>query len=75
MSTDQPASPAVQKSSLLRKLAPGLVLGFLVLVALSLIGDLAQVGLLLARFNWWMFPLALCFTAFNYTLRFVKWHF
>ena len=51
------------------------MLGFLVLVALSLVGDLAQVGQLLARFNWWMFPLALCFTLFNYTLRFLKWHF
>jgi uncharacterized membrane protein YbhN (UPF0104 family) len=75
MSSNGTASPAAKNQSLLKRMAPGLVLGFLVLVALSLFGDLAQVGQLLVRFNWWMFPLALCFTLFNYTLRFLKWHF
>ena len=54
---------------------PGFILGFLVLIVLTLIGDLKQVGGLLLHFNWWLFPLALCFTLFNYTLRFLKWHF
>ena len=60
---------------LLRRLVPGLVLGFLVLIGLSLLGDLRQVGQLILAFDWRMFPLALCFTLFNYTLRFLKWHF
>jgi len=75
MATDQPLPRSSRMSSLLRKLAPGFVLGFLVLIGLSLAGDLSQVGQLLARFNWWMFPLALCFTLLNYALRFLKWHF
>ncbi len=66
---------APKKSSLLKRLIPGLILGFLILIVLSLLGDLQQVGELLLHFNWWLFPLALCFTLFNYTLRFVKWHF
>ncbi len=65
----------LQPKSLLRRLIPGLLLGFLVLVGLSLLGDLRQVGQLLLAFDWRIFPLALCFTLFNYTLRFWKWHF
>jgi glycosyltransferase 2 family protein len=55
-----------------RKLIPGLLLGFLVLVGLALIGDLRQVGEVFSRFNWWMFPVALGFTLFNYGLRYIK---
>lgn len=64
-----------KNNSIWRKLAPGLVLGFLVLIGLSLLGDLRQVGELMVRFNWWLFPAALAFTLFNYALRFIKWHF
>ena len=60
---------------LLRRMIPGLLLGFLVLIGLGLAGDLQQVGLQIQRFNWWMFPAALGFTLCNYTLRFLKWHF
>ncbi len=67
--------PILRPRSLLRRLIPGLILGFLVLVGLSLLGDLQQVGQLLMAFDWRMFPLALCFTLFNYSLRFLKWHF
>jgi len=59
-------------NSIGRKLIPGIILGFLVLVALAMIGDLKQVGEVFSRFNWWMFPLALGLTLFNYGLRFVK---
>ena len=59
-------------TSLFRKLIPGVLFGFLVLVGLALIGDLRQVGEVFSRFNWWIFPLALLFTLFNYGLRFVK---
>lgn len=62
-------------NSILRKLLPGLALGFLALLALSLLGDIQQVGTLILHFNWWVFPLALFCTLFNYGLRFVKWHF
>ncbi len=61
--------------SLLRKLVPGLLLGFLALLAISLLGDIQQVGSLILHFNWWLFPLALLCTLFNYSLRFVKWNY
>ncbi|MDR3572961.1 MAG: lysylphosphatidylglycerol synthase transmembrane domain-containing protein [Anaerolineaceae bacterium] len=61
--------------SVLRRLIPGLLFGFFVLLALALFGDLRQVGQTILRFNWWIFPLALLFTLFNYTLRFFKWHY
>ena len=64
------------KSSLiLRRMVPGLLLGILVLVGLALVGDLRQVGGLLRSFDWRIFPLVLGFTLFNYTLRFIKWHY
>jgi uncharacterized membrane protein YbhN (UPF0104 family) len=68
----QPVPPS---KSLLRRMAPALVGGFLVIVVLGLLGDLRQVGELIFNFNWALFPLALGFTLFNYTLRFLKWHF
>lgn len=54
---------------------PGLLLGFIALIIISLIGDLNEVGKLMVKFNWWYFPLALIFTLFNYILRFIKWHY
>jgi uncharacterized protein (TIRG00374 family) len=61
--------------TLLRRMVPGLLLGVVALVVLGLVGDLQQVGQQIRQFNWWMFPAALCFTLFNYALRFLKWHF
>lgn len=57
---------------LLRKLLPGIILGFLALVVLAMVGDLRQVVEIFRRFNWWIFPLALLFTLFNYCLRYIK---
>jgi uncharacterized protein (TIRG00374 family) len=54
---------------------PGIVLGFVILVILSLAGDIQKVGQEILAFNWWMFPAALGFTLFNYALRFLKWHY
>ncbi len=54
---------------------PGFLLGFLALVGLALVGDVRQLRLILTRFDWRIFPLVLCFTLFNYTLRFIKWHY
>lgn len=61
--------------SLLRRLIPGLLFGFLVFVALDLFGDLRQVSSKVRSFRWELYPLVLCLTLFNYTLRFCKWHF
>lgn len=54
---------------------PGFLLGFLVLIGLALLGDLREMRRLLVSFDWRIFPLALGFTLFNYTLRFIKWHY
>ncbi len=56
-------------------MAPGLLLGILVMVGLALLGDVRQVGQLLWAFDWRIFPLALLFTLFNYGLRFLKWQY
>lgn len=58
-----------------RRLIPGLVLGFVVLIGLALLGDLREVRQSLLRFRWEYFLVALGFTLFNYILRFLKWHF
>ncbi len=61
--------------TLLRRLIPGILLGFLALIGVGLAGDLRQVGQEIRQFNWWFFPAALLATLFNYTLRFLKWHY
>jgi len=62
-------------TSILRRMIPGLLLGFVVLVGLGLLGDLRQVSQMILNFDWRVFPFVLLLTLFNYTLRFVKWHF
>lgn len=57
------------------RVALGLALGFLVVLALGLWGDLRQVGATIAGFRWELAPLILGCTIFNYLLRFVKWHY
>jgi uncharacterized protein (TIRG00374 family) len=66
---------ADRSNAILRRLIPGLIFGFLVFLALVLVGDLRQVSDLVLAFPWVLFPLVLILTLFNYTLRFVKWHF
>jgi len=46
-----------------------------VLIGLMLAGDLRQVSQQILSFRWEFFPAALGLTLFNYTLRFLKWHF
>lgn len=65
----------ISTNSIARRMIPGLVLGFVVLLGLALLGDLREVSQLLLRFHWGYFLIALLFTLFNYTLRFFKWHF
>jgi uncharacterized protein (TIRG00374 family) len=66
---------ATLRSSIKRKLIPGILLGVIALIGVSLLGDLRQVGRLMLDFNWHVYPLALLLTLFNYTLRFFKWHY
>ncbi len=61
--------------TLLRRLIPGLIFGFLIFLVLILVGDIRQVGDQVLGFHWIYFPLVLLFTLFNYLLRFVKWHY
>jgi uncharacterized protein (TIRG00374 family) len=62
-------------NSLVRRLLPGLVFGFLVLLALALFADVRQVGSRIKDFNWAVLPAVLGLTLGNYFLRFWKWHF
>lgn len=65
----------VYGSSLTKRLAPGLILGFVVLIGLALLGDLRNVSQSILHFRWEYFLVAIGFTLLNYTLRFIKWHF
>jgi len=62
-------------TDLRRRLLAGLALGFVVLLVITFLGDARQVAGQLAGFAWPLAPAALACTLFNYTLRFVKWHF
>jgi uncharacterized protein (TIRG00374 family) len=61
--------------SIAKRLFPGLVLGFIVLIGLALLGDLREVSRSLLNFRWEFFLIAIGFTLLNYVLRFLKWHF
>ena len=61
--------------SILRRLIPGLIFGFLVFIILILMGDIQQVSERVLGFRWVYFPLVLLLTLINYVLRFFKWHF
>lgn len=65
----------ITSKQILRRMLPAVILGFFVLLVLGFIGDLQEVVQTLEEFNWAIFPLILVFTLFNYSLRFVKWHF
>ncbi|MGD8865573.1 MAG: lysylphosphatidylglycerol synthase transmembrane domain-containing protein [Anaerolineales bacterium] len=58
-----------------KRLLAGLAFGFVVILGLTLLGDLRQVSAHLNKFNWLLTPLILLGTLFNYTLRFLKWHY
>lgn len=65
----------ISLNAIVRRLIPGLIFGFVVLLALALVGDIRSVGQVMRDFDWRMALLALLFTLFNYGLRFFKWHF
>src|SRR5512133_3338830 len=56
--------------SIAKRLIPGLVLGFIVLIGLALLADLREVSQRLLDFRWEFFPIAL-----GFAMRFLKWHF
>jgi glycosyltransferase 2 family protein len=62
-------------ASLAKRLIPGLLLGFLILVILLLLGDVRQISSHFRTFRWTYYPLVLLLTLVNYVLRFIKWHF
>jgi uncharacterized protein (TIRG00374 family) len=64
-----------KSSSILRRLIPGLIFGFLIFLILILVGDIQQVSERVLEFQWEYFPLILLLTLFNYLLRFFKWHY
>lgn len=61
--------------TLAKRLIPGLILGFIVLIVLALLGDLRAVSQSLLQFRWSYFLAAIGLTLVNYILRFFKWHF
>jgi len=63
------------QKSILRRLLAGLTFGFVILLALMLLGDVRQVSRQVFSFHLVYFPLVLALTLFNYTLRFFKWHY
>lgn len=65
----------MKRNSLTRRLALGLLFGFLVMLALTLAGDIRQVSGRVLTFRWVLYPAVILFTLFNYLLRFFKWHF
>jgi uncharacterized protein (TIRG00374 family) len=64
-----------KSKTILRRLIPGLLFGFLVFLVLILVGDLRQVSNQVLGFQWAYYPLVLLLTLLNYLLRFFKWHF
>ena len=64
-----------KSQTIIRRLIPGLVFGFLVFLGLVLVGDIQQVGEQVLDFQWGYYPLVLALTLFNYILRFFKWHY
>jgi uncharacterized protein (TIRG00374 family) len=64
-----------KKPTILRRLVPGLIFGFLVFLGLILVGDLQQIRGQVQNFRWELYPLVLLLTLFNYVLRFFKWHY
>ncbi len=70
MPSTSPPTPFLQ-----RRLIAGLIFGFLVVLALTLLADLRQVQQHIRAFRWGLFPAVLALTLFNYLLRGFKFHF
>ncbi|MHB8133276.1 MAG: lysylphosphatidylglycerol synthase transmembrane domain-containing protein [Anaerolineaceae bacterium] len=66
---------SISAKNIFKRMVPAFLFGFLILVALSFLGDISKIASTIQNFNWKVFPLVICFTLFNYSLRFIKWHF
>ncbi len=49
------------------------MLGLVVVAGLAVYADFSKMLEVLRHFNWWLLPIILLFTLFNYVLRFYKW--
>ena len=65
----------ISTHTIARRLTPGLILGFVVLIGLAVLGDLREVSKSLLSFKWEYFLYAIGLTLVNYILRFFKWHY
>ncbi len=72
MQNNQTENPS---GGLLKKFIPGIILAFAVLLLFGFLGDVREMMAMIRSFRWGIFPIVLLFTLFNYTLRFVKWHY
>ena len=63
------------QQSLTRRMLYGLLFGFLVMLALTLAGDIRQVGTQVLGFRWAFYPAVLLLTLVNYLLRGLKFHY
>jgi uncharacterized protein (TIRG00374 family) len=68
-------SSRAHTTPLTRHLIAGLIFGFLVVLTLTLLGDIRQVSRQMIEFRWSLFPVVLALTLFNYLLRGFKFHF
>lgn len=59
--------------SIRSKIIVSALLGLAVLIILTLVSDIGEVGSSLKAFNWLMLPAVLGFTVLNYVLRWLKW--
>ena len=66
---------AKNPKTILRRMIPGVFLGFIVFLGIALLGDLREVQARVEAFEWRYFPIAILLTLFNYCLRFLKWHY
>ena len=69
------SSPSRNNATLTRRLIAGLVFGFLVVLALTLLSDLKAVRQQIFEFRWAVYPAVLGLTLFNYLLRGFKFHY
>ncbi len=68
--------PSVKPTAFpLRRLLYGLLFGFLVILALTLLSDVQQMGAQVRAFHWAYLPIVLALTLFNYILRGFKFHY
>jgi len=65
----------VTTQSILKKMLPWVLIGLLILILLTFIGDIRQVTNLAREFPWEILPILMGFTLVNYFLRFIKWQF